>query len=365
MYRLLVFVLVVGRAVAAEPAGSAQAGKELFESQHCIACHSVNGEGGKSAPDLGKHIGRDFTPTEMVAIMWNHAPDMWSAMQKAGIQKPELPPQSAADLFAYFVAARFFDHPGDAGRGKHDFTSLHCSECHGITTSKAAGAPPVVQWESLRDPVALAEQMWNHASRMREEFAKRKIRWIELDGQQLTDILVYLQNLPETRSLGGSLKIGESSAGEQVFQSKGCVACHTGAMALEKRLRNQTLTDIAADMWDHEPLMKQPPIKLTEDEMRQILAYVWARQYFGAGGSAGRGKKVFTDKHCAACHNDASSGAPNLAQSKTQYSDIGMVSVLWQHGPRMLEAMRRKDITWPRFTTAQMADLIAYLNAAR
>jgi len=27
-------------------------------------------------------------------------------------------PDIAADLFAYFVSARFFERPGDAGRGK-------------------------------------------------------------------------------------------------------------------------------------------------------------------------------------------------------------------------------------------------------
>ncbi len=49
-------------------------------------------------------------------------------MQKAGIEKPEITDQSAADLFAYFVAARFFEPPGDAARGKHDFNSPALTE---------------------------------------------------------------------------------------------------------------------------------------------------------------------------------------------------------------------------------------------
>jgi hypothetical protein len=40
-----------------------------------------------------------------------------------------------------------------------------------------------------------------------------------------------------------------------------------------------------------------------------------------------------------------------------------MVAALWQHGPRMLEAMDQKKVAWPRFSTAQMSDLIAYLNS--
>jgi hypothetical protein len=39
-----------------------------------------------------------------------------------------------------------------------------------------------------------------------------------------------------------------------------------------------------------------------------------------------------------------------------------MMTVLWQHGPRMLERMRESKLEWPRFTAAQMTDLIAYLN---
>ena len=56
-------------------------------------------------------------------------------------------------------------------------------------------------------------------------------------------------------------------------------------------------------------------------------------------------------------------GAPKLAKGKDAYSDITMVSALWEHGPRMLEQMRQKKLPWPRFTAQQMSDLIAYLNA--
>ena len=109
--------------------------------------------------------------------------------------------------------------------------------------------------------------------------------------------------------------------------------------------------------------MKHPPPQLSQEEMRQILNYVWARQYFQGEGSATRGKRVFETQHCATCHNDASSGAPKLAKGKGAYSDITMVSALWSHGPKMLDAMMQKKIDWPRFNAQQMADLIAYLNA--
>jgi hypothetical protein len=39
--------------------------------------------------------------------MWNHAPVMWAAIEGAGIEKPKLSPESAADLFAFFIPRDF------------------------------------------------------------------------------------------------------------------------------------------------------------------------------------------------------------------------------------------------------------------
>ena len=350
-------------AAAGVQPGDARRGEQLFQTEQCVQCHSINGRGGTLAPDLARRIDRDYSPAVMASLMWNHAPDMWAAMTKQGIRKGQLSPESAADLFAYFVGARYFEKPGDAGRGKQIFAAKHCADCHGITSSKDPAAPPVAKWESLADPVVLAQQMWNHGPQMKAEFAKRKLARPSLTAQELTDMLVYLQNLPETRHLATNFLFPPSDSGATLFESKGCAGCHTGRLALESRLRNQTLTQIAADMWNHQPSMKNPPPTLSQEEMRQIIGYIWARQYFRGEGNAERGKKVFAEKSCASCHNDAASGAPKLAKGKDAYSDITMVSALWDHGPRMLELMKQRGVEWPRFTAQQMSDLIAYLNA--
>src|SRR5262249_988756 len=344
--------------------GDAKRGEQLFQSEHCVQCHSMKGAGGKIAPDLARRVDRNYTPAVMASLMWNHAPEMWKAMKQSGVTRSSLTPEGASDLFAYFVSARYFEHPGDAARGKQAFAARHCAECHGIPTSPLANAPPVAKWESLADPVVLAQQMWNHGAKMRAEFSKRKLAWSRITAQELTDMLVYLQNLPETRNLASKFAFPMPESGEKLFVSKGCSGCHAGAkMALENRLHNQTLTEIAVDMWNHQPAMKNPPPELSPEEMRQIIGYIWARQYFSGKGSAERGKKVFTAQGCAICHNDPSSGAPKLGKGSDAYSDIVMVAALWGHGPRMLELMQQKKIAWPRFTAQQMSDLIAYLNS--
>jgi mono/diheme cytochrome c family protein len=352
-------VLTAGNAIP----GDARRGEQLFQSQQCVQCHTVNGKGGHIAPDLAKRVDRDFNPSVMASLMWNHAPDMWAAMRKQGVVKGQLTPEAAADLFAYFVSQRYFEKPGDAGRGKQVFAAKHCSGCHGLTSSPNPAAPPVAKWESLADPTVLAQQMWNHGAKMHEEFANKKLAWSKLTSQELTDLLVYLQNQPETKSLAANFQFPPSDSGEALFQAKGCTGCHTGRLALEGLLRNQTLTDIAVDMWNHQPEMKQPPPTFSPEEMRQIIGYIWTKQYFRGNGNAERGKRVFSEKSCATCHNDPASGAPKLAKGKDAYSDITMVASLWSHGPNMLDLMTQKKIAWPRFTAQQMSDLIAYLNA--
>jgi mono/diheme cytochrome c family protein len=363
--RLIAVASFAASAAAPQPASvDSQRGEGLFESEGCIHCHSIEGRGGKIAPDLGKRIDRSYTPASLASMMWNHAPAMWATIQQQGIRTPSLSEQAAADLFAYFYAARFFDKPGDAARGKRLFASKHCQECHGITESKAEGARPVIRWEALGHPILLAEAMWNHAANMREAFARQHVPWPEITGQDLSDLLVYLRNLPEARQMGARLETSGES-GKTLFQSKGCSGCHIGKLDLVPRLKGKTLTDIAADMWDHAPKMIQPPPNLASGEMRQIVSYLWERQIFEDSGSAVEGKKVFAAKNCATCHNDPSSGAPNLSARAGTFSTVSIMSVLWGHGPRMLKEMEARHVPWPKFTARQMSDLIAFLNAGK
>jgi len=339
---------------AATIAADSTRGAQLFETVSCVQCHSINGKGGTVGPDLGRRIDRDFTPASLAATMWNHAPAMWASMRARNVQSGDLNEQAASDLFAYFYSARFFEKPGDAGRGKRLFSSKHCAECHGLTG-----------WQSIGQPMELVNALWNHASTMRQEFANKKLNWPELTAQDLTDMLVYLRNLPSAPRAAG-IDITAGTTGLALFEAKGCAACHSGKAALTSRIKGKTLTDIAVAMWNHEPRMPTAPAPMSLGEMREIVSYLWAGQFFEDAGNPAAGARVFASKGCAACHNDPSpnnaTGAPKLTGAGRTYSAATIVSVLWHHGPQMLDQMKTRGIAWPRFDGPQMANLIAYLN---
>jgi mono/diheme cytochrome c family protein len=363
MSRLLLLVLIPLTSSLADtlPADSAR-GARLFESEQCIECHSVNGKGANTAPDLGRVLDRDFTPMTLASTMWNHAPTMWSAMRARNVQPAAMNDQAAADLFAYFYSARFFEKPGDAGRGKRLFTERSCVRCHGIAEAKSPQALPVSQWKSLGDPIALTAAMWNHSAIMAADLNRQGIKWPQLTGQDLSDLLVYLRNLSATKNFSSSLQTTSGNQGKDLFAAKGCIQCHTGDSPISARLKGQTLTDVAAGMWDHGFRLPAATVHLEPAEMREVLSYVWAAQFFESTGDVRRGKNVFVGKRCASCHDHAVNGAPSLAHGSRKASGITMVAALWRHGPAMLAVMLERKTPWPRFDAREMSDLIAYLN---
>ena len=344
--------------------GDADRGKEVFRTLNCSVCHSINREGGKSAPDLGQGVERGFSPYVLAGLLWNHAPVMWAAMERSGIARPELSEQQAADLFVYFFAARYFEQPGDPRRGGRVFLAKRCGECHGIGSAVRGGIQPVAAWKSLADPIALAQQMWNHSREMKPALGRMKIPYPQFSAQEMTDLLVYLRSTQEPGHAAG-FSPGSAESGEKLFVSKGCAGCHRGTLTLEARPTRYSLTDFAATMWNHAFRTANDPAPLSYEEMRRVVGYLISTQFFEERGDLEQGKKVFASKHCGACHDDPSSGAPGRPAMAGRMTSFEMVAALWKHGPEMLNRMRLKKISWPQFSGSEMADLGAYLHGLR
>lgn len=169
-------------------------------------------------------------------------------------------------------------------------------------------------------------------------------------------------------------------AGAQVFGSKGCVKCHainglggTEGPDLARFPRARTFYDLATAMWNHRPSMVQRMRELgieqphlTEQETGDLIAFLYALDYFDPAGDVGRGEELFSDKHCIVCHQVRGVGGvvgPDLASRGQFMAPIQVAAAMWNHGPAMSEAMEARGIGRPRFTGGELNDLIAYLES--
>ncbi len=355
----LIFLAAVLPATELPRAGDADRGRERFRGLGCIACHSVDGEGGGYAPDLAKRIGREVTPVGMAAHVWNRGPLMWRMVRSRRLLLPELEEQDLADLYAYFYSARYFDRAPDPARGRQVFHWEHCAECHTPGGTGSGAAPAPADLPPPDSPIGLLERMWNAAGRMAEAMARKRVAWPDLTSQEAADLFGWLAEITRKRPLSGEMPVPSDDPGERVFERKGCKACHTGPNALSGRFSGRTLLDFAVAMWNHAPAMRRRPV-LDYGELRQVSGYLWALQISQPPGSMARGKVCFTAKGCTACHEQALTGAPRLTGRR--WDPFVLMAVLWRRGTIMQGKLESTGRSWPQLTAAEMADVIAYLN---
>ena len=112
--------------------GDPKAGMRTFFDKGCARCHSVLGEGGRSAPDLARAPAGHLSSAELLAAMWNHAPAMWEKMQFEGLAPPQFSEVEMKNLFAFLYSVRSLDEPGDPERGRQLLQEKRCLQCHAV-----------------------------------------------------------------------------------------------------------------------------------------------------------------------------------------------------------------------------------------
>ena len=135
--------------------GSVVRGERILTSDGCLNCHSLNGKGGKRAPDLGIPSKAAGTPALFASSLWNHMPAMLAEIEASKTPAPALTPLDAADLFAYFYSTLYFSPRGSAARGGSVFVEKQCSSCHSEILDTDSRRPAVREtWMDSKIPAS-------------------------------------------------------------------------------------------------------------------------------------------------------------------------------------------------------------------
>jgi cytochrome c2 len=347
--------------------GDVKEGWKVFNEKKCIQCHSIWGEGGKGGPDLGTLPESYVSQSQLAALMWNHGPEMWGRMLVRKIPFLKIDKKEMADLFAFLYFIRYMDEPGNPQKGKKLMETKACDRCHSV---KEGTQGDLSRWGMYTNPILWAQMMWNHAPQMEQEMKKKGLSWVEFKDKEMVDLIAYIRSYNPT---GEKIYLspGDPQSGQKLFTQKDCIQCHRAGSELDfakKKDFPRTLAQLAGAMWNHSRemwrKMEEKGIKrpsLSPQEMADIIAYLFSTRYFDEPGDPQRGKTVFVKKQCNLCHTKGAKTL-DLSHLKGQISPIFMAQTMWDHGPEMLEKMRKTRVTWQKIDGKEMVDLMEYLN---
>ena len=360
--------------------GEPQKGAALFYGdKQCGICHSVNGSGGRIAPDLsGSHPG---TPAMgwLAAVLWNHGPGMWRQIRQKNDPYPQLNSQEMADIFAFLYQASGIDRAGDASAGQRVFNGKGCVRCHSVGGTGGQSAPELSKIAARSNSNAWTLTMFNHAGSMVAPITNTLGQWPQFTGNEMNDLIAYVslsapQPSANTREISGNAELGWG-----VFQSR-CMPCHAvrgqgGSVGPElgpERDLPLTTAQFASVLWNHAPAMLRqarenrisPPV-LQGNDMADLRTFLASLRYFEPTGSPLVGERVFSDRGCAACHGRTAEGTqtgPGLRSGTEAYTTITFAAALWRHGPRMIDRAQELGIPWPTLKATDLGDLVSFLN---
>jgi len=360
--------------------GDPRAGMQFFIQKGCAHCHPLFSEGSRGAPNLARALSSRAAVSEVVADMWNHAPAMWKEMKARQKPLPNFTEAEMTSLLAFLYSIRAADEPGNQGRGRHLLIEKGCVTCHKIGRQGGRVGPDLRTLREHRlNLVSWTRAVWNHAPTMEAQMASRGIPWPQLQDTDVTDIISHLQGSDHRALRILPLRAANVEAGRALFDKKGCASCHnlrgvgpSDAPDLVSIALPGTLPQFVARMWNHIPAMRArmetksvPHAEFSDQEMADLLAYLFVERFFETKGNPTMGRELFSKKGCDSCHTvEGESARPELTPLQAASAPAHFATVVWNHGPRMYNTLGDRVDLWPQFWPGEMADLIAFLASA-
>lgn len=280
--------------------GDPKSGKSLFNEKHCIECHAIGREGGRTGPRLDT-LARGTPPLQIAQDLWNHGPVMVAMMRGRNLEVPTFRGTEIIDLFTYLRSqgqsrsVRTFRSAGDPVKGKQIFASKGCVKCHAVFGAAGSVGPDLGRVELRGSVTQLAGRMWNHWPAMSDAMQSMGIATPVFRNEELADVFAYLfisrydaVDAPADR-------------GFAVYREKRCASCHglraEGGIgpALTSITRGKPKEEIARRMWNHAPGMlarmtdrRIPWPRFTPEELAALIRFLSE----GASGGAAESPAV-------------------------------------------------------------------------
>ncbi len=166
--------------------------------------------------------------------------------------------------------------------------------------------------------------------RMLAAMKSRSISWPALSGQDLSDLLVYLRNLPSTRQLVPRFEITSGADGAALFRSKAAQGATTRtrrSRAASAAARSPTSPRRCGTTRPRWPRPSAPPANSSPAKCATLLSYVWARQFFEDAGDPARGRRVFVAKQLRRLPRNAAP-RPSCPPPARVYNGPAMIAAL-------------------------------------
>jgi mono/diheme cytochrome c family protein len=282
------------------------------------------------------------------------------------------------------VAAQASTPAQSVEAGSRVFLDKGCSSCHAVNGHGGTVGPDLARRPgATRSFFHLAAAMWNHIPRMRREMDRRGVERPRLAPWEAADLVAFLYwaNYFD--------EPGDAERGARLFRERQCMACHQvrglgGVLGPDLGVLASTRTPImiATGMWNHAAAMTDAMAaraiarpSFTGDELRDLFTYfegpsaeIPLAALYVVPGQAERGRELFEQKRCAQCHGAREGGpgvGPELRVGRRYTSVLDFAAAMWNKGPRMIAAMRERDVRIPELDSREMADLVAFLYAGR
>lgn len=232
-------------------------------------------------------------------------------------------------------------------------------------------------WQAVCSSPLAETQVEKSVSGTRSDTRRRSILsralWIAAAVGAILLLISVLQ-WEEKRSSNrwSTLVEGNPRTGAKLFDAKGCSSCHSGfAAAPGPDLSVETASRSGPDrlvtaMWNHAPQMWERMHEagvvhpaFSQQEMADLLAYLYTLRYVGATGDVARGERLFAGKGCISCHRVRGKGwqkGKDLSIATSSATAVGFATSMWNH-PKA-----RGESEGARFNGADANDILSYVR---